>query len=153
MPYAPIVGPSDLATHIYPEVLDEITRYSGTGDNTIAITAIDQAIQQSKTFLTRYDLLQIFGDEVTDTAATFTPDSFLLDIIKTIAIWNIMSMNNANVYYESWKERYQMKVDSLKAIQKGTSDPRWPYFDTTGESAPASDQVTIIANPKRNNYY
>jgi hypothetical protein len=125
-----------------------------TGDAlAIAEQAIDMAIQETKMYLTRYDLLQIFGDATTDTAATFTADSFLLDIIKTISVWQLMALANANIMYDSWKDRYEQKIASLKQIQKGIADPRWPYLDPTDQTAPPSDLVTIKSNPLRSNYY
>ena len=149
MGYIPILTPNDLTTHIYPEVLQEIVR----DDDTKTAGAISQAIQEAKMYLTRYDIIQLFGDITLDVASTFPLDDFLANIIKNIAVWNVAQLGNPNIYYDAWKDRYEQTIATLKNIQKGIADPRWPYFDTTAETAPPSDQVTMIANPKRSNYY
>ena len=163
MAYVPIVLPGDLVTHIYPNILCEITRNGGdvlvdtlplTGDAlTLATTAIDTAIQEAKMYLTRYDLLQIFGDQPTDVAANFTPDNALLDIIKTLAIWQIILLSNANVSYEAWQARYDSKIAILKNIQKGIADPRWPYQNDTNTVTVPATEVYVVSNCKSDNYY
>ena len=149
MAYTPIITPADLTTHIYPEILAEITR-NNTG---ISINAIDLAIQEAKMYLTRYDITALFGDAAADVAATFPADSFLLSIIKVIAVWNIISLANPNMLYDQWKNKYEEVLNSLKQIQKGVADPRWPYQDTTGVTTPPSIQVIISTNPKNTNSY
>lgn len=74
-------------------------------------------------------------------------------MIKNIATWHLLNLANPNINYESAKGRYDEAIDSLKRIQKGLADPKWPYMDTTDETAPTSDQVTIHSNPPRKNYY
>lgn len=147
--YTPILQPSDLVTYIYPEILDEITRADG---GALATAAIDMAIEEAKMYLTRYDLIQIFGDAATNVSATYRNAS-IDDMIKIIAVWKIIQLGNPNINYEQHRVLYQDTIRKLERIQDGKSDPRYPYYDTSTETAPPSDQVTIIANPKRSNYY
>jgi hypothetical protein len=146
--YTPIIQPSDLNSVLYPEIQNEISRNDG-GAN--AIEAIATAIQEVKMYITRYDIVQLFGNEETNVAATFT-DVFLTRMVKNIAIWHFIQLANVNVNYESQKLLYEQAIDTLKRIQKGLADPKWPYLDTTGETTPPSDQVTIRRNPLRNTY-
>jgi hypothetical protein len=146
--YTPIIQPSDLNSVLYPEIQNEKSRNDG-GAN--AIEAIATAIQEVKMYITRYDIVQLFGNEETNVAATFT-DVFLTRMVKNIAIWHFIQLANVNVNYESQKLLYEQAIDTLKRIQKGLADPKWPYLDTTGETTPPSDQVTIRRNPLRNTY-
>lgn len=148
MPYTPIIAATDLEQLIYANVIAEISR-NDTGKVARAITT---AIQEVKMYLTRYDLAQLFGDPDADTAATFS-DDYLKQMCIEVAAWNLIKLGNANVNYEAIKNLYEATIESLKRIQKGLSDPRWPYNDTTTNTAPPSDQVTIIANTPRTNYY
>jgi len=143
-PYSPIITPADLETVIYPEIQDEITR----GDSTKAVKAIDIAIEEVKTFLGRYDTVQMFGDKDLDYKAVFD-NAYLTSMVKDIALWHLLKLANPSVIYESAKLLYDQAIDSLKRIQKGGSDPQWPFLDTTNEDAPLSDSVLSIQNTKR----
>jgi phage gp36-like protein len=145
--YAPIILPAGLASVAYQEIIDEITRDDG---GTLATEAIDTAIQEAKMFLTRYDLVQIFGDPVANTAATFS-DAALTRYIKNMAVWYLLNLANPNINYDDAKARYEQAIDRLKAIQKGTADPRWPENDPTNETAMPSDSIVSFEEKKRNN--
>jgi phage gp36-like protein len=154
MSYAPLITRTNLENLINAEVIDEITR----GDGTKITTAIDSAIQEAKMYLTRYDIIRLFGDKPDngglDVPPSFT-DAFLNDICTSIACWRLVKLCNANILFESMKLFYDEALDSLKRIQKGLADPKWPYQDNTGEAdhTPASDQVTIKSNPLRETDY
>lgn len=149
MAYTPIIQPADLKTHVYEAIINEIAE----NDNQVIVSAIAMAIDEAKMYLTRYDLTAIFGDQATDTAATFTPDAMLLNIIKTLAVWNLMQLANPNLDFEQWQNRYRQMISSLKDIQKGAADPRWPYQDYTDVTTPESIEVIAVSNPKANNSY
>ena len=150
MPYVPIITPANLSSVAYQEIIDEITRNDG---GALATEAIDTAIQEVKMYVTRYDIVQLFGDPTAGTSATFT-DSYLSRMVKDIAMWHLLQLANANISYESAKGRYDEAIETLKRIQKGTADPRWPEQDATTETqSPVSDSVLSIQFPKRNNGY
>ncbi len=149
MAYTPIVLPADLKTHVYEGIINEIAE----NDDAVIISAIDMAIDEVKMYLTRYDLTAIFGDKATNTAATFTPDTMLLNIIKTLAVWNLMQLSRPNLDYEQWQNRYRQMISSLKDIQKGAADPRWPYQDYTDITTPESIEIIAVSNDKANNRY
>jgi Protein of unknown function (DUF1320) len=147
--YTPIIAPADLNSVLYPEIQNEITRNDG---GALATEAIDTAIQEAKMYLTRYDLVKLFGDQATNVSATFS-DSYLSRMIKDIATWHLLQLANPNYSYEGAKGRYAEAVESLKRIQKGTADPQWPDADTTGETSQLPDNIASFQFPKRNNGY
>jgi hypothetical protein len=142
--YTPIVQPADLASVAYAEVINEITRNDG---GALATEAIATAIQEVKMYLTRYDIVQLFGDGVS-TSATFT-DVYLTRIVKDVAMWHLIELANPNINYEAVKDRYDQAIESLKRIQKGLANPLWPYMDNANTSPvpTLSDQVTMHSKP------
>jgi Protein of unknown function (DUF1320) len=154
--YTPIIAPSDLTTHIYPEILYEITRSdAGTiASNQQALTAIQGAVDELKIYMTKYDKVAIFGDQVLAVAPTWTPDSLMLDIVKTVAIWKLMNLANASLYYESWKERYNASIKTMEKIQAGKADPpSWPQKQVEDQANSPNNTVFSQSRPKRNNNF
>lgn len=149
MAYIPIIAPANLSTHVYGNIINEIAE----DNNDTVVDAIAMAIDEAKMYLTRYDIVAMFGDPTGGTSATFTPDAMLLNIVKTIAVWNLMNLANPNLDYDAWKNRYEQMIRTLKDIQKGTADPRWPYQDNTGTTTPDSIEVIAVSNPKVTNSY
>ena len=143
----PIITPGDLYTNIYPEIINEITRT----DSTITQHAVDIAIQETKMYLGRYDLIKLFG---TDTLAPTVQDEYLQSIVKDIACWHLLRLSNAGIDYTAWRTAYQDAINVLKSVMSGQAQPQgWPYLDTTTEDAPQGDAINWASNPKRNNYY
>jgi hypothetical protein len=143
----PIITQSDLSTHIYSEVINEITRT----DNTIVDKAINTAIQETKMYLSRYDLLALFG---TDTIAPSVTDEYLKSLVKDITCWHLIRLANINVDYTAYRNNYFDAINALKTIMNGGANPDgWPYKDTTTESFPDGDSITWNSNTKRENYY
>ena len=68
-------------------------------------------------------------------------------------MWHFIQIANPNILYEGIRLLYEQSIATLKRIQKGDADPKWPYMDTTGEEAPRSDQVTITEAPGRDNFF
>ena len=144
----PIITSTDLATNIYPEIINEITRTNST----ITDRAIATAIQETKMYLSRYDLVQLFGTDTTSPAIT---DEYLKSLVKDVACWHLLRLANTNLDYAAFRTAYQDAINSLKNIMNGQAQPQgWPYIDTT-TSPPIPDGNTISwnSNPKRNNYY
>jgi hypothetical protein len=148
MPYTPIISADDLKTHQYAATINEITR----NDGSIITKGISTAVAEAKMFLSRYDLVAMFGSAPDDLAATFA-DDYLLSLVKDLAIYHITKLGKTNVYSENIRAQYDDAVGTLKLIQKGQANPEWPYVNSTTTTAPDTDAITIIANPKRNNYY
>lgn len=143
----PIITPADLATNIYAEIISEITR----NDASVTTSAIDTAISQAKMYLSRYDLLQLFGDENT---APALQDEFLKSLVKDLACWHLLRLSNAGVDTAHYRTGYEDALSTLKSILNEELQPeKWPYKDTVAETQPDGDAVSWSSNAKRNNYY
>jgi len=144
----PIITSSDLSTNIYSEIITEITRT----DTSITDRAINTAIQETKMYLGRYDLLQLFGN---DTTAPTITDEYLKSIVKDIACWHLLRLSNSGIDYTAFRTAYQDAISSLKNIMSGQAEPQgWPYLDTsTSTPPPDGNSISWNSNPKRNNYY
>ena len=143
----PIITAADLGTNLYPEVITEISR----ADNTITDAAINAAIQEAMMYLSRFDLVQLFGDATT--AATVT-DEFLKSLVKDLACWHLVRLSSTGVDYEVFRTAYVDAVSVLNKIQEGKIQPSgWPYADTTNLDTPPGDAINWHSNPKRHNHY
>jgi hypothetical protein len=143
----PIITQADLATNIYAEIITEITR----ADITITDRAINAAIQEAKMYLGRYDLVQLFGTDIT---SPVIQDEYLKSLVKDLACWHLLRLSNAGIDFTAYRTAYQDAINALKTIMAGQAQPQgWPYIDTTSESAPQGDSISWNSNPKRNNYY
>jgi hypothetical protein len=144
----PLITTADLGTNIYPEIITEITR----SDAAISDKAIATAIQETKMYLGRYDLVQLFG---TETAAPTIADEYLKSLVKDIACWHLLRLSNTGIDYSAARVAYQDAISSLKNIMSGQAKPEgWPYLDTSATALPADgNAITWNSNPKRSNYY
>jgi len=143
----PIISPADLATNIYPEIITEITR----SDDTIVDSAINVAVQETKMYLGKYDLVQLFG---TDRLPPAIQDEYLSSIVKDIACWHLLRLSNSGIDYTAFRTAYLDAIAALKSIMAGQAQPAgWPYLDTTTETTSPGDSISWDSNPKRNNYY
>ena len=143
----PIITSADLATNIYSEIIDEITR----SDSTITDRAIATAIQEAKMYLARYDLVQLFG---TDSIDPVIHDEYLNSLVKDLACWHLLRLSNVSIDYTVFRTAYQDAIAALKNIMAGQAQPQgWPYLDTSSESVPQGDAISWNSNPKRSNYY
>ena len=147
--FSPIIAPADLYTQMYPEVQAIITR----GDATIPAKAIDSAIKETKMYLSKFDLVKLFGDATQNVSATIS-DEFLNDLVKSIAIWRVLRLANINVDMQLALTWYDQAIATLVRIKKGNMQPEgWPYKDTTGETAPQGDSIYATSNPPKKNFF
>jgi hypothetical protein len=143
----PIITQADLATNIYAEVIDEITR----SDSSITDRAISTAVQEAKMYLARFDLVQLFG---TDTSDPTVRDEYLNSLIKDLACWHLLRLSNVSADQAVYRTAYEDAIAVLKNIMAGAIQPEgWPYLETGAESVPPGDSISWNSNPKRNNYY
>lgn len=143
-----IITPTDLETNLYPEIIDQITRTDGT----ITKRAIESAVQETKMYLSRYNLAALFG---TDDEAPLVRDEHLKSIVKDIACWHLVRLSNPGADYAAFRTAYQDAIATLKNIMSGQAQPEgWPYLDTsTAHTLPPGNAIGWDSNPKRNNYY
>ncbi len=143
----PIITATDLATNIYAEVLTQITR----SDSTIVDKAINAAIQETKMYLSRFDLFQLFG--VRGGAPSFQ-DEYLKSMVKDIACWHLLRLSNPGIDLNTYRTAYQDAIASLKNIMAGQAQPQgWNYANTESETAQKGDSINWSSNPKRENFY
>jgi hypothetical protein len=144
----PIITVAELETKLYAEVITEITR----GDIAIAETAIVAAVQECKMYLSRYDLVQLFG---TDTEPPIVDDEYLKSIVKDIACWHLLRLSNTGVDYTTSRTAYTDALDVLKSIKAGAVQPQgWPYKTAdTDHTMPDGNSINWNSNPKRSNHY
>lgn len=142
----PIITAADLTTHLYPEVISEITR----ADGTIADRAISAAITEAKMYLGRFDLTALFGTDSTEPAVN---DEYLKAIVKDLACWHLIRLSNSGVDYAVFRTACQDAIGALKSIQAGQVQPGWPYVPAAAADLPDGDAISWCSNPKRQNYY
>lgn len=143
----PLITLSDLDTHLYAEVISEITR----DNEAIANEAIAVAEQEAKLYLGRYDLNALFG---TEEAAPTLQDVFLKSIVKDIACWHLLRLANTGTDYQAAHAVYVEAIATLKAIMEGNMEPQWPYAAPIDDSAiPDNTAIYWSSNNRRENFY
>jgi phage gp36-like protein len=135
---------ADFATHIYAEIIDEITR----NNDTIVTKAINNAVSEMKAYLNRYDFVLLFGD-----ASAFS-DEYLKSIGKDIACWHLLKLVNPNINLELFRTAYEDAIKFLKLVMKGEADPAWP-LKADDPNTPNDDAglVEYRSLPKRTNHF
>ncbi|SKB63652.1 Protein of unknown function [Soonwooa buanensis] len=131
---------AELKTHAYDEEIEAIIR----SDETIAIAAIDMAIEYAESFLAKiYDTETIFA-KVGDQRSTL-----LVEFIKDIAMWKLIGLANPSIDYEDKEKRFNMANSWLKSVYKGM-----PANLPKKELEPnKSTSFSFKSNPKRENRY
>lgn len=140
----------DLYSRLYPEIIEQITRE----DDTIVTRCINSAVNEAKLYLSRFDLLKLFGDQDTEPEVT---DPKLEDIIADITVWHLVRLANPNVNIELLRMAYDDAIKLLKDIQAGKADPGalgWPYkADDPDTTFDESTGLQWYSNPKRNQHF
>ena len=96
MPYL-IAG--DFDTHLYSEIRGEVIR----DDNDILAKAVTSAITEAKSYLSRFDLLKLFGKGEVDATVE---DENLKSKVKDIACWYMIKLANPNISMELFRTLY-----------------------------------------------
>lgn len=134
---------ADLYTHIYEEIIETISREN----DTIVTTALNAAEREVASYLSKFDLLQLFGDNATPPTIE---DAFLKQLCVSVAAWNFCKRDNPNINLEMLRTNYEDAIKTLEKIQSGKMDPEWPRRqdnpDTTGFSE--SQTINWSANKK-----
>jgi phage gp36-like protein len=150
----PAVG---ISGYVYADQSNnDLFRWSGTAyvpttdPGLIVSQLIEAAIGEARSYLSRFDLLKLFGNE--STAPVFTSEH-LKNIVKDIACWYLVRLANPNINIELLRTNYQDAIAFLEKVMKGQADPGWPYKpdnpDTPGDE---SSGVQWSSNPKRRQY-
>lgn len=144
----------ELQTSIYQFQLDQITE----GDDTIIEMAIASAIEEVRSYLDiNNQRKNSDGRLLYDVAAIFSAEGsernpLILAHTKTIAIWHVIQLCNADVIYESVKERYDRAVSWLRDLASGKVNvSTLPQLDPEGEN-PAANLPFRMGSRTKFNY-
>jgi hypothetical protein len=86
--------------------------------------AIDAAIAEAKSYLSRFDRTKLFDDGDPD----FVVDANLKNKVKDIACWQLIKLANPNIDVAMFRVAYEDARSWFRDIQKGNADPEgWPY--------------------------
>jgi len=134
---------NDFNTHLYPELIDAISRE----DDTLLDDAITAAEQEAKGYLSRYDLDTLFAATGTDR------DAALMMRLKDMAVWHYIVLANAGTDLELRKTRYDEAIKWLILIQSGKvwykDWPLPPSYNSEGQG----DLFQVTSQPKRDTRY
>lgn len=122
----PFITLREMRTVIYDHVMDDI---SASDDSTV-LQCIEAAIGEMKSYLaSRYDVASIFAAEGN------RRDPLILEDTKVIAVWNLIRLNNSELIYEQWRERYDRVIDFMKQVAKGEITPDLPIITDSDGNA------------------
>jgi phage gp36-like protein len=127
------------------------TAYIITVDPDLIVTkAINSAIAEAKSYLSRYDLIQLFGDSLGEGI-----QDHLKNLTKDIACWHLIRLSNPNVNLELFRTNYKDAIEFLTKVMKGQADPAgWPYkSDNTDTDLNENNFVQYSSNPKRTHHF
>lgn len=138
---------ADFNTHMYSELINEVTRNT----DAVLTEVISEAIVMVKGYLSRFNKTKLFDPDATG----YVNDSHLKSIVKDISVYKLIRLANPNMLADEMRIRYEDAVSWLKDVQKGVVDPDgWPYKDDdTATDFPEGNTVSYVSNVKRNNHY
>ena len=143
----PIITPSELDTHLYPEVTAALTR----DDNTILSRAITAAEQEVKLYLGKFDLTALFG---TESEAPAVDDELLKQLVKDVACWHLLRLSNNGTEIAIFRTAYVDALSTLKNIMSGQAVPAgWPYAAIATSEPTDGNAVNWSSNERRSNHY
>lgn len=112
----PFLTPSEINTHLYGEIQNEISR----NDVTLMESAIKAAIEEVGGYLSNYDRTAIFN------AIGDSRNPIILLYSKDVAVWHFIQLGNPNVEIALRERRYELAITRLLEIQKGVNVPNLP---------------------------
>lgn len=142
----------DLDTHIYSEIRDEIVR----DDADVITKAIKEAIVEAKGYMSRFDLLKLFGNDAADPVVDPTvDDENLKSKVKDIVIWRLIRLANPNINIELARTNYEDTIKWFQSLQAGKVDPEgWPYkVDDALTKFNENNTIQSSYNKKRRQHY
>lgn len=141
-------------TTLYEEITDAITR----NDDTVIEMQILAAQSLCATYLFKYNLKPVFGDDTVEPVVAPTKKCpALANIVKIIACYYLLRQSNPNVAIELYKEDYDQAIKLLEDLRDGNNqlseleyaedDPETPYDESKANG------VSFSSNPKRQNFF
>jgi hypothetical protein len=138
---------------IYPEILDIITRK----DDTVVEMQILAAQSLCATYVFKYDLKPVFGDDSVSPAVKPTVVSPALQkIVKIIASYYLVRQSNPNIDLELYRKDYEDAIALLENIRDGQNnliELSYRQDDPDTPEDESANGVSWSSNPKRTNYF
>ncbi len=138
---------------IYPEILDIITRK----DDSVVEMQILAAQSLCASYLFKYDLKPVFGDDSTVPAEPPTVVSAALQkIVKIIASYYLVRQSNPNIDLELYRKDYEDAITLLENIRDGQNrltELTYRKDDPDTPEDESANGVSWSSNPKRTNYF
>lgn len=107
----------ELKSVLYDYQLQQIIE----NDTDIAEMAISAAIEEVRSYLeVRYDCDKIFATTGKDR------NSLIVEMMKNVALYNIVRLANVDIIYEKAKERYDRAIEYFDRVASGKLAPRLP---------------------------
>jgi len=138
---------------IYPEILDIITRK----DDTVVEMQILAAQSLCASYLFKYDLKSVFGDDtVTPAVPPAVVSPALQKIVKIIASYYLVRQSNPNIDLELYRKDYEDAIALLENIRDGQNNLVELTYRKDDPDTPddeSANGVSWSSNPKRTNYF
>lgn len=136
--------PDDLTADAYQRFITE-----SSGDGTDVIDKCEErAIALTQTYLTRYSIIDIFGDP--DLSIAPLRNELLVEIISKITLYRLFKRNAARKLPEDIKEDFDWALKMLEKIQTGrTPLDLPPALDESGNAK----SYSIWGNNTNEDYY
>lgn len=155
-----LVQPEELKSELYPEIVEEITR----GDADEVLIQIKAAEDFCKSYLFKYDVNALFGNDTVDPiVAPTVVDENLKKCVKIIASYWLVRKSNPNTSVDLFRDDYEMMIGTketpgwLTQVKEGYLVPAWPYAvdntETPNVDESQNSQVSWSSNNKRKNHF
>lgn len=144
-----LIQPKDLDTELYEEVINQITRFENADEDAINQEVqdhIDDAEAFIKTFIFKYDLVKLFGDD--DNKPT-VKDHALKKCVKVTASWFLVRKANPNVNLDKFLSDFMFWVGTeeepgwIYGIRDGKLNPNWPHLEDNPETPEDESQSDV----------
>lgn len=138
----------DLEILIYPEIIETITRANAT----LVDKAIATGIAEAKSYLMRFNLLKLFGNDDTDPEVV---DDNLKSKVIDLVCWQLIKLANPNVDLKLFRTNYEDALEFFKNVMKGQQSPDgWPYREDDPDTTMVEGaMVNSISNPKKKHHW
>lgn len=130
----------DLSTHLYPEIIETITR----DEASLVTDAIDAAELEAISYLERFDSEELFDRTGNDR------DKMLMLYLKDMTVWNLLALSNPDTDIDFRESRYKNAIRWLTKIQGGKSTPKGWILSSVET---ANDAFAISSDEKRETSY
>ena len=144
---AVLITKDDLASHIYLNKINAITR----NNDELVNNSILAGINEAKSYLSRYQLDKIFNPD----NPNFFNDENLKNKVKELVCWQLVKLSNPEVDLTLFRTNYEDAIEWLKLVRKGDPTPFGWLLVVDDPDTDYNEAGTLQwhSNRKRNNQY